>query len=312
MKKITLLAGALLVSLASYAQDTVADVLTQTNPADLDLSISANSTITSRSANAVVATYDVRADYEAAVASATETYLEDFAGGPVDISACDAVISSAGGTCYAAGEIIENIEVTIGAINDGTVTVYVPDGAFGNAGAIVGANTFADFTILNFLEAGTNAVGFNVHALTTGGDIEVRVLGADGLIEAFSVSSPGGAEAFFGVVADEDIVSIELQDLTDANAELVGMLTYSTTVLGVNDSVLSGVSIFPNPTSEVLNIKVPSTIEVTSITLYDVLGKATNVSLSNDQINVSGLARGIYILNVNTTAGTLTEKVIIE
>jgi hypothetical protein len=83
-------------------------------------------------------------------------------------------------------------------------------------------------------------------------------------------------------------------------------------VLGTENSELSQVAIFPNPASEVLNIKVPSTIEVTSVTLYDVLGKATNVSLSNGQINVSGLARGIYILNVNTTAGTLTEKVIIE
>jgi len=83
-------------------------------------------------------------------------------------------------------------------------------------------------------------------------------------------------------------------------------------VLGTENSELSQVAIFPNPASEVLNIKVPSTIEVTSVTLYDVLGKATNVSLSNGQINVSGLARGIYILNVNTTAGALTEKVIIE
>ncbi|MFT5078032.1 MAG: hypothetical protein ACI825_001127 [Planctomycetota bacterium] len=83
-------------------------------------------------------------------------------------------------------------------------------------------------------------------------------------------------------------------------------------VLGTENSELAQVSIFPNPASDLLNINVPSTIEVTSVALYDVLGKATNVSLSNGQINISGLARGIYILNVNTTAGTLTEKVIIE
>ena len=83
-------------------------------------------------------------------------------------------------------------------------------------------------------------------------------------------------------------------------------------ILGVNDFLLSEVSIFPNPASDILNIDVPASVELNGATLYDVLGKATNVSLSNGQINVSGLSRGVYILNVDTSAGTLTEKVIIE
>lgn len=82
--------------------------------------------------------------------------------------------------------------------------------------------------------------------------------------------------------------------------------------LSVNDTLLSEVSIFPNPTTNLLNIKVPASVELTGVTLYDVLGKATNVALSNGQINVSSLSRGIYILSVTTSAGTLTEKLIIE
>lgn len=82
--------------------------------------------------------------------------------------------------------------------------------------------------------------------------------------------------------------------------------------LGVNNTLLSQVSVFPNPVNDILNINVPASVELNGATLYDVLGKATNVSLSNGQINISGLSRGLYILNVNTSAGTLTEKVIIE
>lgn len=83
-------------------------------------------------------------------------------------------------------------------------------------------------------------------------------------------------------------------------------------VLGVNDLALSQVSIYPNPATDVLNINVPSSIELAGVTVYDVLGKKVNTEVSNDQVNVSGLSRGVYVVNVITNAGTLTEKLIIE
>lgn len=84
------------------------------------------------------------------------------------------------------------------------------------------------------------------------------------------------------------------------------------TILSTDGFALSQISVFPNPATEILNVNIPSTVELNGVTLYDVLGKSTNVSLSNGQINVSNLARGVYILNVDTSAGTLTEKVVIE
>ncbi|RMA57843.1 T9SS type A sorting domain-containing protein [Ulvibacter antarcticus] len=80
--------------------------------------------------------------------------------------------------------------------------------------------------------------------------------------------------------------------------------------LGVNDVLLSQVAVYPNPTTDVLNIAVPSTVEVTAAVLYDVLGKNTGVALNNGTMNTAALAKGVYILSVNTTAGTLTQKVV--
>ena len=80
--------------------------------------------------------------------------------------------------------------------------------------------------------------------------------------------------------------------------------------LGVGNNELSQVSIFPNPASDVLNIKTPATVEVNSVAIYDVLGKRSNVSLANGQINVANLAKGVYILSLETSAGTLTEKIV--
>jgi Secretion system C-terminal sorting domain len=81
-------------------------------------------------------------------------------------------------------------------------------------------------------------------------------------------------------------------------------------VLGINDNLADAVSIFPNPTTDVLNVSIPSNVEVKSVALFDVLGKDTGVRLSNGTINTSNLARGVYILNINTDRGSLTEKIV--
>lgn len=91
---------------------------------------------------------------------------------------------------------------------------------------------------------------------------------------------------------------------------LVWNVTGDDNVAGVNDNLLSQVSVYPNPASDVLNVKVPATVEVTNAVLYDVLGKNTGVQLVNGSMNTADLARGVYILNINTSAGSLTEKVV--
>lgn len=81
-------------------------------------------------------------------------------------------------------------------------------------------------------------------------------------------------------------------------------------VLGVNDNLLSQISVYPNPARDVLNVNIPASVEVNTAVLYDVLGKNTGVRLMNGTMNTSNLARGIYMLNVNTSAGTFTQKVV--
>ena len=80
--------------------------------------------------------------------------------------------------------------------------------------------------------------------------------------------------------------------------------------LGVNDNISELASVYPNPTNGVLNVDIPSTITVKSSKLYNLLGQDTGLRLVNGTMNVSELARGIYILNVETSVGTLTQKVV--
>ncbi len=83
-------------------------------------------------------------------------------------------------------------------------------------------------------------------------------------------------------------------------------------ILGVGDNIADLVSVYPNPTSDVLNVSIPANVDVNSAALYDVLGKNTGLVLADGQINTSNLARGVYILNIETSAGTLTQKIVKE
>lgn len=110
--------------------------------------------------------------------------------------------------------------------------------------------------------------------------------------------------------------SCSLPDPTDAaaigfpDAHAIINLNGRDELLNVGENALEQIAIFPNPASDILNVRTPASLEITSAVIYDVLGKASNVQVVNGQINVSNLSRGVYILNLNTTAGTLTEKIV--
>jgi hypothetical protein len=82
--------------------------------------------------------------------------------------------------------------------------------------------------------------------------------------------------------------------------------------LGSDDFSLSQISVFPNPANYMLKVNIPSSLELSSANLYDVLGRNTGVAVANGEMNVSNLSSGVYILKLETSAGTLSKKVIIE
>ena len=82
-------------------------------------------------------------------------------------------------------------------------------------------------------------------------------------------------------------------------------------VLGINDNDFSGIAIYPNPASDILNIK---NAENASITVFDITGKLllskNNIS-SNETLNVSSLTTGTYFVKVSNGKNVQTEKLII-
>lgn len=75
--------------------------------------------------------------------------------------------------------------------------------------------------------------------------------------------------------------------------------------LSTNKPTMVSVSVFPNPTSDVLNIKTEEPIKLASI--YSVSGQKL-VEAKADVLNVSQLKAGVYILKVQTNKGVATLK----
>ncbi len=181
--------------------------------------------IQTRGAN--VTTFDDRVDYLANCSDGALLTLEDLADGPGGFLACSSSISSVGDVCYPAGEIQEGIEFTTSGADVGnTMVAVVPADGFTVDNA-VGSITFLDFTIINFTTPDpVTSVGFDLYSLTGGSNVDIRVIGAGGLIDTVTADVTTTGPTFVGIVAAEPIVSLELEDLTGVNVELVAQVLF--------------------------------------------------------------------------------------
>jgi uncharacterized repeat protein (TIGR01451 family) len=77
------------------------------------------------------------------------------------------------------------------------------------------------------------------------------------------------------------------------------------TLLGTTSFNTEDISIYPNPSNDVVQITIQNTTEnIESINMYDVLGKlvkkASTVSKKQTAIDVSDLAKGVYVVEIIT------------
>lgn len=304
MKKITLLV--LMAATTAFAQQpqSYLDATPQAPSSTDGLAI-----ITTLYGNLVVETFDNLGDFNTAVAACTDPSLssEEFNGGPGGITACGPIISSAGDGCFTAGELEDGFDVQA---SNATDVVYIPAAAIGNVDPLVGASAFAEYTIINF-DPNVYAVAMDIwennEPIT-----QVRVFDAGGtMIELIDVTTPTNAQTFFGLIADEPISRVELEgDL--GSGELFGNFLFGADcgpIIGIDDNVLSQVSVYPNPATDYITVQLPTGVELKSIAVYDVLGKLVSTEIVNNQINVSQFTRGVYLLTIQTSQGTVTRKI---
>ncbi|MGB0368948.1 MAG: T9SS type A sorting domain-containing protein, partial [Flavobacteriales bacterium] len=86
--------------------------------------------------------------------------------------------------------------------------------------------------------------------------------------------------------------------------------------VGVEEGELIDAKVYPNPTSDFLNISIPTTVEGNiDLKIMDVAGnliQSSSITAGQNQLNVSGLAKGVYLLEMNTNKGLFSRRIIVE
>ncbi len=135
------------------------------------------------------------------------------------------------------------------------------------------------------------------------GQVPVRLTGSSGQQQDYILNNTVNGENFqvsvpFNVTG---VVFNPKKDIISKNSTAV--LTNETFELE------NKVSIYPNPASTELNIKIPSNISIESVNLYNALGQ--NVLLSpSTVVNVNSLSNGVYFLKITTSEGSVLKKFI--
>ncbi len=82
-----------------------------------------------------------------------------------------------------------------------------------------------------------------------------------------------------------------------------------------NSSVSQDFSLFPNPAKGSVNLNFEYAVSGSQINVTDIYGKSVitkALSIGNNNLDISKLSRGLYLVNVTSAEGTKTQKLIIE
>src|SRR5690554_450237 len=86
---------------------------------------------------------------------------------------------------------------------------------------------------------------------------------------------------------------------------------YDISNLSSNDFVLENFNIYPNPTSDILNIRLENNLTLEKVTIYNNLGQIVKTT-QQSTVDVSNLSSGIYFVEVTTNQGKAVKKVIVK
>ena len=82
-----------------------------------------------------------------------------------------------------------------------------------------------------------------------------------------------------------------------------------------SNELLKKITIYPNPSNtNSVTVNLPNSIEITSISLYSLIGSRVynNFSVDESKVKIENLQSGIYLLKINIENKSITKKVIIK
>ncbi|MEM7185593.1 MAG: FG-GAP-like repeat-containing protein [Bacteroidota bacterium] len=178
---------------------------------------------------------------------------------------------------------------------------------------------YNDANANNWLKINTVGVESNIHGIGA----RVEIVAASGTQirdvrsgEGFSLMS--SLNTHFGVGTDPTIESVTvywpsgiIDVLEDVDVNQTINILEGSTVLGVEDTLVDNLILYPNPTADILNLGNLTEFVDPIYTVFDVTGKRLmNARLDGDSVDVSNLAQGNYILRVFDNSTIKTQRFI--
>lgn len=84
--------------------------------------------------------------------------------------------------------------------------------------------------------------------------------------------------------------------------------------LGVNDVAFAEtVSLYPNPTSDIVNLSIDGAVSNAEVTLFSAIGQTVlskTISSQETTLDISDINTGIYVLRITTDNGVATKRII--
>lgn len=159
-------------------------------------------------------------------------------------------------------------------------------------------------------------VGFSYNFTT--GEVKFKIINADGSIgvdQTYQGAAAGLSPTNSYITVNPRSSSTQTTNTLAANGMFDNLklsFVQTSNILGVKDDIRNqinkDISLYPNPTSDILNIKSDSKINAVSV--VDMTGRKVNVKLEGNQVDVRELPVGNYLINVETKDGISTEKFI--
>ena len=84
-------------------------------------------------------------------------------------------------------------------------------------------------------------------------------------------------------------------------------------LIGTQDYITEEISVYPNPTSEIIWVKDQTAFPVNSYTVYDLSGRKVmfnNFETIEKKVNISNLDNGVYILELISSQKRITKKIV--
>ena len=215
--------------------------------------------------------------------------------------------------------------ITSNSVAQAEIILYIIDSLSFTSGAFGNATYTSDLYTLTATDVSNGYFDMSIATLsgwdpsTNSNTWENLTLSAGGYYLAVELFSGGGT--YHVRIVDDATVTQPAwssaiwypQDQAYSNGNAFAIRMNMGANVGINENVANEVSIYPNPTSDVLNISTNSN-NLSELTVKDITGK---IVLSQNfyakvSINTKNYSKGIYLIDVKNNLGKVSEKISVQ